>query len=111
MQHLTRIVVFPFGMNILGLLELLAVLAWLTFIISEFDMPSLFGGMVLLSGILSVIVFDFGWRLRQPEPSRSTRLFSPYEGGCIVYIPIWLLLPLIPAVTISSVMIIQSLSK
>jgi hypothetical protein len=89
MRHLTRIVHVPIGVNILGLLELFALIE--TFFAANFVSGAL-SALPLCLGFAAIVGVDLWWRIRQPEQSRWTRLFSPFTGGCFIYIPIWLLL-------------------
>src|SRR3954466_14616432 len=89
MRHLTRIVGDPVGVNLLGLLELFASIAILS---SVSFVPKAVGLLMLCLGPPAVAAFDLWWRIRQPERSWWARLFSPFTGGCFIYLPIWLVL-------------------
>lgn len=96
MRHLHRIVGARFGANILGLLELFAFFGIMTAEITYVAPYSrVMLGVMFLANFVGIIGFDLWWRLRQPEPSRWARLFSPFTGGCFVFAPIWLLLSLL----------------
>ena len=89
MRHLTRIVGDPVGVNLLGLLELFASVAIQS---SASFAPKALALLALCLGLPAIAAFDLWWRIRQPERSRWTRLFSPFTGGCFIYFPIWLVL-------------------
>lgn len=94
LYHLSRIVVVPFGTNILGLSELLASIGLFISVIRLFPSPSkIVGTMMLLGGILAIMAFDMWWRMGQLEVRRWERLFSLFTGGCFIFLPIWLLFP------------------
>jgi hypothetical protein len=91
MRHLSRIVGDPYGVNILGLVEMFSfvgILAGTSAIDNQ--IPRILGALVLSMGFVAPTVFDLWWRIRQPERSVWVRLFSPFTGGCFIYIPIWL---------------------
>jgi hypothetical protein len=93
MRYLHRIVGVPLGVNILGLLELFTVIGVVTgtgVYISSFSRG--LAGLLMFLGVTAITALDLWWRLQQPELGRWTRLFSPFTGGCFVYVPIWLLL-------------------
>ena len=89
MRHLTRIVGDPIGVNILGLLELFALVA--IFFAANFVSGAL-SVLALCLGFAAIVSFDLWWRIRQSERSRWAQLFSPFTGGCFIYFPIWLIL-------------------
>jgi hypothetical protein len=92
MRHLSRIVALPFGVNIIGLMEVFAVIGIQFGAIALSDQISAFLGRVVGAfGLGAVMVFDLWLRSRQPEGTRWRRLFSPFAGGCFVFVPIWLL--------------------
>jgi hypothetical protein len=97
MRHLSRIVATPFGVNILGLLELFALIGSLagTIALANYIPQSLRWLLLgcLAGPVVAIVVFDLWWRHRQPETTRWGRLFSPFAGGCFFFLPIWLLLP------------------
>jgi hypothetical protein len=89
LQYLTRIT--HGGCNILGLLECLSAVAGMMAAI-EIDWPARWLGKgVLVATFLFVGVFDFAWRYRQTEPASRWRFVSPFAGGCIGFLPLWLL--------------------
>lgn len=92
MRHLTRIVGEPYGVNILGLLEIFAMIGLLTSIgLLGDNFPRLLNLCVILIGFFGTVSFDVWWRIQQPEAPRWQRLLSPYTGGCFIFVPIWLL--------------------
>ncbi len=95
MRHLTRIVGVPFGVNILGLLEIFAFVGTIFGATAASDHVPRFLGLAALVGAPGLIVaFDLWWRHRQPEATKLARLFSPFAGGCFAFVPIWLLFPI-----------------
>lgn len=91
-RHLTRIVEPP-GVNILGLLEILALVGMLGMAASVETLPKALTAMLFFSGVLRVMGFDVWWRLGQPGLNRWERLLSPYCGGCCRLAPVWLVPP------------------
>ena len=94
MRHLTRIVSVPFGVNILGLLEIFALVGALfgMIVVSDYISQSL-RLATLVCAAAAIVAFDLWWRRGQPETTWWARLFSPFAGGCFVFVPIWLLFP------------------
>jgi hypothetical protein len=94
MRRLHRVVVVPFGTNILGLLEFFAIIGvFIATITLLSPISRVLANAVLLVAVLGIIVLDLVWRSRQPESSRWSLLFSPFAGGCFLFVPIWLLFP------------------
>ena len=82
MRYLTRVVVIPFGANILGLLEVFAVFGVMAF-------PESLRGVVFLTLSVVLMAFDVWCRSHQPEVTLWGRLLSPFSGGCFFFVPIW----------------------
>ena len=108
MRHLTRIVGVPFGVNILGLLEFFALIGILSLPSFVNSIPGIIGGLILCLGFAGIIAFDLWWRSRLPNLSWRARLLSPYEGGCFVFVPIWLLFALASLIGIVALLIAVS---
>jgi hypothetical protein len=92
MRHLSRIVGDPFGVNILGLVEMfffIGILGGASAI--DDQIPRFLSLLALCMALIGPIVFDLWWRIRQPERSVWVRLFSPFTGGCFIYVPVWLI--------------------
>jgi len=97
MAYLTRIV--HCGMNLLGLLEMFALtgaLVGVTAFLDDIPQSLRLLPLVLASGV--IVAFDIWWRRRQLDFGRRARLFSPFAGGCFVYLPIWLLFQVLTVV-------------
>ena len=88
-SHLTRIVGYPLGVNILGLLEFFA---WIgSFMVMTNDSLSLLLARPLILLIMvAIAAFDLWWRNGQPEAETRGTWFSPYTGGCFMFLPVWL---------------------
>lgn len=87
--HLTRIVAFPFGFNILGLLEFFA---WLG-IPWGMSSDSLLVGLpmaLMLLVMVAIAAFDLWRRCGQPELGTWRNWFSLDTGGCFLFFPVWL---------------------
>lgn len=94
MRWLTGIVVVFFGSNVLGLLEFL--LTFGLFIACENyinPFSARLSKMAILGSMASIIGFDFQWRYREKHPPGKWRFFSPFSGGSVLYLPIWLFFP------------------
>ena len=87
--HLTRIVGFPLGVNILGLLEFFAWIGSPMVMIND-SLPVFMPPLLMLIIMVAIAAFDLWWRSGQPEAGTRGNWFSPYTGGCFVYLPIWL---------------------
>jgi hypothetical protein len=112
MRHLTRIVGVPFGVNILGLLELFALLGSVVgfgILAANISLPPAIGGPGMAAIFAGIVGFDIWWRTNQPEESLTTRLLSPYTGGCFGFAPIWLVIPI--GVVVGGVALIVKLSR
>jgi hypothetical protein len=95
MRHLTRITNLM-GCNILGVLELAALVGAMAAIIPA-DWPAQWLGQACLVAAGALIsAFDFTWRYREVEPASLWRLVWPFTGGSMFYIPIWALLVFVP---------------
>jgi len=91
MRHLTGIVAVKAGANILGLLELFAFVGGMFGGIELSEHTSRIIGRVFLGvAVAAIIAFDLFWRSRQREFGSWWRLFSPFAGGCFVFVPVWL---------------------
>ena len=89
MRHLTRAVAAPQGINILGGLEVIA--ASFAAAVSKATWP--FHWASATTGAVAaalIAIFDFAWRSRETEPASSRRLFSPFTGGCFLFVPLWI---------------------
>ena len=90
MDHLTRIVGFPYGVNVLGLLEVFTAIGLMCLpSIAPEALPAILVVLTVLLGFALIIAFDLWWRTGQHNPSWRVRLLSPFEGGCFLYIPTW----------------------
>lgn len=90
------------GFNLLGLAEIFALIGGMR-ALTELDAHlnrwvGLALGMALLIGVPA---FDVKFRLAQPELSRCKRLFAPFCGGSLLYVPFWLFLPVFLMVAIT----------
>jgi hypothetical protein len=92
MRYLT-IVEIPVGANILGLLELFALIGSMFLAASAEFLPASLRWIPMALGFVSVTTFDLNWRLQQQDGNRLRRLVSPFRGGCILFIPVWLVPP------------------
>ena len=45
---------------------------------------------LLTVAVLATAILDLAWRLIRGDDGYANRLFSPLEGGCILYLPIWI---------------------
>jgi hypothetical protein len=89
MRLFTRIVVLNGGMNLLGALELAAFLG-IALVLCPPDNLTRNRIMVFMTGLL-VLAVDIAWRLSQQHAGRVWRWVSPFEGGCICFLPGWVL--------------------
>ena len=91
----TRIVVFPIGINVLGMLELCAVFGIGVYTAA---LPGIFA----LMGMTSIMAFDLWWRSGQTDEEWWVRFVSPYAGGCLAFLPVWVLFPIGAMILVTS---------
>jgi hypothetical protein len=92
MRILTRIVVFIGGANLLGAVEVILLIGpFLMFpqdrAHTNLTLNQIYGGTM---GLV-VALIDAAWRWGQPRAGHIQRWFSPYEGGCVVFVPGWVI--------------------
>ena len=96
LPHVTRIVEYPLGVNILGLLESFAWVGGIavSIFLKEDSIQSgpsavFFVAPIFLMNIL-IGGFDLWWRRGQPDEGRWKKWLSPHTGGCFLFVPGWL---------------------
>jgi hypothetical protein len=87
-ELLTHIVILNGGANLLGLLEFFAWVGVMALAVSVLEYK-LLSAAIFIIGWFIIIGFDLLWRLKQVEYDKISRLFSPFCGGCFVFLPIW----------------------
>jgi hypothetical protein len=58
--------------------------------VATLEMPQMFAGVLLLSGIVASILLDAWWRARSELVKGWRRFFRPVCGGFFLWIPYWL---------------------
>ncbi len=82
------------GCNILGLIEIFLLIAGMWALSESVGHLNRGVGVAICLGLLlSIPATDLRIRLTQPEQSRWSRLLSPSLGGCLLWLPVWLLFP------------------
>lgn len=87
------------GCNLLGLANFFTFVGLLTLLITT--MPA--GNRALAVVLLGLVVcgcsgFDLALRVLNSTGSRLTRLLSPFAGGALAFIPVWIIYPVMVAV-------------
>ncbi len=92
LQILTRIVVIGAGANLLGAIEVAPIIGMLLMSLDDGSHANLTRNQILLGGWgLVVVMLDSAWRWGQPRAGRIRRWLSPYEGGCVMFVPGWII--------------------
>jgi hypothetical protein len=88
---LTRVVGLWSGCNLLGILEALA-LPGLFIAALEYVEPrsSRAAKSIILAGVFALMAIDLWWRNGVESPRTRWRFFSPFSGGCLMYVPFWM---------------------
>ena len=89
-EALTRIMIIPVG-NAMGVLLLGLMISPVLFSSSIGVGLGNWGAIVVTITTLAAVMIDLRIRSGCPDPSRLVRLFSPLDGGNLVFIPSWLL--------------------
>ena len=79
------------GVNLLGVLLLLigAFGLWGAIeLVARLESKKI-GIVLVAAGVYAPAMLDIIWRLTRGNASYGNRLLSPLEGGCFVYLPIW----------------------
>ena len=79
------------GINLLGVLLLLVIAfgMWGGIEIEARLQNRTIGAMLFFASVLFSAALDIAWRLSRGEHDYANRLFSPFAGGCMLYLPIW----------------------
>lgn len=79
------------GVNLLGVLLMLEIAfgGWGATEMSAWIQNRVVGGILVFTPLCFAPVFDVAWRLLRGNGGFATKLFSPFMGGCVLYIPIW----------------------
>jgi len=92
LQILTRIVVINAGANLLGAIEVAPIIGILLMSLDDGIHANLTRNQILLGGWgLLVVLLDGAWRWGQPRAGRIRRWLSPHDGGCVVFVPGWII--------------------
>ena len=101
MRILTRVVALKGGANLLGMFELLVLLGigW-SLLDERIPADNRWNQAVLTAMGCSMAVIDLTWRVFQTQAGRVWRWFSPFDGGCFLFFPGWVLGTLLAAYAI-----------
>ena len=89
-EELTILTYPYFGTNVLGMLWALIGLFPTSIAVATIEMPQMFAGTLLASGIVASILLDIWWRVRSKRVKGWRRFFRPVSGGSYLWIPYWL---------------------